>query len=66
MSATADRALASYESVLDRSYIDRPEEFEQWERILRLIRTEWDSAREMAGAAGNALSSAPPGNGMPE
>ncbi|MCO6414016.1 MAG: glycosyltransferase [Thiogranum sp.] len=63
MPSTAGKALACYESLLETVYVDRSEQFEQWESVLRLIKAEWDIAREMAGAAGNALSGGEPGSG---
>lgn len=66
MSSTAGKALACYESLLDIGYVDRSEQFEQWESVLCLIKAEWGIARGMAGAAGNALSGGEPGSGRRE
>ncbi|MGD2075822.1 MAG: glycosyltransferase [Gammaproteobacteria bacterium] len=56
--ATATRALDCYEVLRQQAYVARPDEFEQWQRTLKLIKTEWEIVKGMAGAAGVALGTA--------
>ncbi len=60
LAATADRALACYERLLSRTLPSRTEEDAAWERVLSLIRTQWEITRELAEAAGVALRSGEP------
>ncbi len=60
MEATADRALACYDRLLSRVLPSRTEEDAAWERVLSLIRTQWEITRELAEAAGVALRSGEP------
>jgi glycosyltransferase involved in cell wall biosynthesis len=55
---TATTALACYEDLRQQAYVARPDEFEQWQGTLKLIRAEWEIVKGMAGAAGVALGSA--------
>jgi 1,2-diacylglycerol 3-alpha-glucosyltransferase len=59
---TASRALECYEVLRQQAYVARPDEFEQWQRTMKLIRTEWEIVKGMAGAAGVALGT----TGLPE
>lgn len=52
---TAARALACYEALRRQAFVDRAEEFEQWQGTLELIKAEWEIVKGMAGAAGAAL-----------
>ena len=55
MPHTASKALACYEALRKQPFRMRPEEFEQWERVRDLIRTEWSILKGVAGAAGSAI-----------
>ncbi|HEB51464.1 MAG TPA: glycosyltransferase family 4 protein [Desulfobulbus sp.] len=60
MQNTAGRALACYERLLSKNLPSRSEEDAAWERVLSLIRTQWEITRELAEAAGVALRSGEP------
>ncbi|WLQ15813.1 glycosyltransferase [Hahella aquimaris] len=55
LSATAEAALRHYESLQRLAHISEPETEEQWERVLNLIKAEWNIVKGMAGAAGAAI-----------
>ncbi len=55
MTRSADKALDLYESLLKKEFVQRHEEYNAWKGILRLIETEWDILRGVAGAAGAAI-----------
>lgn len=60
MPQTAAKAIECYAALRERAFVARPEEFEQWQRILHLIKAEWDIVRGMAEAAGAALGTSEP------
>ena len=55
MPNTAARALDCYEALRRQAFVEREDEFEQWEGTLGLIKAEWEIVKGMAGAAGAAL-----------
>ncbi|UCD10425.1 MAG: glycosyltransferase [Nitrospinaceae bacterium] len=55
MPVTAGKALACYKTLGEKAYVKRAKEFDQWQRVLNLIKTEWDIVLSMAGAAGSVL-----------
>lgn len=57
MQSTAGKALASYAQLQEKAFVGRAQEFEQWQRVLKLIKAEWDIVRGVASAAGSVLTS---------
>ncbi len=60
MPGQAEKALACYEALRTPAAVRRHEDDGQSERILHLLRAEWDIVRSMATAAGAALVSGEP------
>jgi glycosyltransferase involved in cell wall biosynthesis len=60
LSRSADKALGHYEALREKGFADRSDEYEQWERVLHLIKAEWDIIMGMAGATGAAFSETGP------
>jgi len=60
MPHSADKALARYLALRAQTFINRPEEYEQWRRVRKLLKAEWDILKGMAGAAGVAFGEAGP------
>lgn len=57
MANVADRALACYQTLLERPAKHSDDQlYDQWLRVQQLIRAEWDILEGMAGAAGAAFS----------
>lgn len=52
MTHSADEALACYEALRRKTFSSRPDEYEQWEHVMDLVKAEWDILRGMAGAVG--------------
>lgn len=52
----AKKALACYTSLVDMVYVTRYEDVEHWERLLHLVKAEWEIAKGIAGTAGVALT----------
>ena len=65
ITACAERALACYRRLRDTRPRPAKEEFELWNRTLRLIEAEWDVLTGMADAAGAAMSAAKPEDRSP-
>lgn len=65
LSRSADKALACYDTLREKSFATRPYEYEQWERVLSLLKAEWDILMGMAGAAGVAFSETGQSDGTP-
>jgi len=55
MSQTAAQAIACYETLTKQAFVERSEEFEQWQRTLHLIETEWEILKGIAESAGAAF-----------
>jgi 1,2-diacylglycerol 3-alpha-glucosyltransferase len=55
MERLADKALALYENLREREFVDRHAEHNVWTAVLRLIKAEWDILRGVVGAAEAAL-----------
>lgn len=53
---TADKALACYASLIGKSAVNRQQEDEQWSRLVRLLKIEWEQLSGLAAAAGAALT----------
>lgn len=56
MPRSADRALGYYEMLKGKGFATRADEYEQWARVVDLIKAEWDILTGMAGAASAAFS----------
>lgn len=56
MPHSADNALARYQTLTEKDLTTRTDEYEQWERVMDLVKAEWDILMGMAGAAGVAFS----------
>jgi glycosyltransferase involved in cell wall biosynthesis len=56
MQHLADKALSCYKALYKEAFIARPQEYEQWERVLRLVKAEWDILKGMAWAVDAAFS----------
>lgn len=57
MPQTAARAIARYETLRKQAFVERSYEFEQWQRTLHLIETEWEILKGIAESAGAAFFS---------
>jgi len=55
MDRSADKALAAYERLRGRPHADTDDLYDAWNATLRMIRTEWDLLKDLAGAAGAAF-----------
>ena len=55
MSQTAAQAVACYETLRKQAFVERSEEFEQWQRTLHLIEAEWNIVKGIAASAGAAI-----------
>jgi hypothetical protein len=55
MAQTAVQAIACYETLTKQAFVERSEEFEQWQRTLHLIETEWEILKGIAESAGAAF-----------
>jgi glycosyltransferase involved in cell wall biosynthesis len=55
MPQTAARAIARYETLRKQAFVERSYEFEQWQRTLHLIETEWEILKGIAESAGAAF-----------
>jgi glycosyltransferase involved in cell wall biosynthesis len=60
MQKTAAKAIAHYEALHEKAFVHRHDEFDQWQRILSLIKAEWDIVKGMTEAVGSAMSAAEP------
>ena len=60
MQNTAAKAIAHYEALHEKAFVHRHDEFDQWQRILSLIKAEWDIVRGMTEAVGSAMSASEP------
>lgn len=60
MQRTAANAISCYSALRKKIFIDRHEEFEQWERVLHLIQAEWDIVKGIVESAGAALGAEEP------
>jgi glycosyltransferase involved in cell wall biosynthesis len=56
MPRMADRALGCYEALIEKSFVSRSDEYEEWEHIVDLVKAQWDILTGMAGAASAAFS----------
>ncbi|MDO9049650.1 MAG: glycosyltransferase [Methylobacter sp.] len=63
MPCSADTALACYEVLRARTLADRTAEDAQWERVLHLIKAEWDILKGLADAAGAVFGGSQPQDG---
>ncbi|MGZ9127492.1 MAG: glycosyltransferase [Candidatus Binatia bacterium] len=57
---TAAKALACYEALQAKKFVERSEADYQWEKLLQLIKTEWNIVKGMTEAASAALVSSEP------
>jgi glycosyltransferase involved in cell wall biosynthesis len=57
---TTAKALACYETLLEKKFAERSEADYQWERLLQLIKAEWAIVKGMTEAASAALVSSGP------
>jgi len=55
MAHSASKALACYQFLCQQGFVARPEAFEQWQRVLHLIKAEWDIIKGVVGAASTAI-----------
>ncbi len=55
MPQTAAQAIACYETLATQAFVERSEEFEQWQRTLHLIEAEWEILKGIAESAGAAF-----------
>ena len=55
MERLATKASNIYENLRKNTFVHRHEEYNAWNSALRLIKTEWDVIKVVAGAAGAAL-----------
>ena len=55
MPRAVDKALACYEALTAKDVTTKHEEYEQWERVLDLVKAEWDIIKGMVAAAGAAF-----------
>lgn len=53
---TAERALTCYRALLERRFVERGDDLEQWQGLLDLVKAEWDIVKGVAGAAGAAIA----------
>ena len=54
------KALACYESLLEKKPASRHDKFHTWAAALRLVKTDWDVLKMLVGAADTAFSSVEP------
>ena len=59
---TSAKALGCYEALRDQAFVERSEEFDQWERTLNLIQAEWDIVKGIAESASTAFFPSKPVN----
>jgi hypothetical protein len=57
---TTAKALACYERLRAKKFVEQSDADYQWERLLQLIKTEWEIVKGMTHAAGSALVSNKP------
>jgi 1,2-diacylglycerol 3-alpha-glucosyltransferase len=57
---TVAKALTCYEALQAKKFVERAEADYQWEKLLQLIKTEWDIVKGMTEAASAALVSSEP------
>jgi len=55
MQQTAAKAITCYTALREQVFVERPEEFDQWQRTLHLIEAEWDIVKGIAESAGAAI-----------
>ena len=55
MGHCANKALALYENISGNEFVHKHEEYNAWTATLRLIKTEWNVLKAVAGAAGSAF-----------
>lgn len=55
MERSASRALAAYAALRGRPHQDTADQYDAWDTTLRMIRTEWELLKDLAGAAGAAF-----------
>lgn len=60
MRRTADKALEYYQALLSGALTSKTEEDAAWERVLSLIKVQWEITRGLTEAAGTALRSGEP------
>lgn len=53
---TADKALSLYENLREQEFVQRREEHKLWTAALRVIKTEWELVKGVAGAAPGSAS----------
>jgi 1,2-diacylglycerol 3-alpha-glucosyltransferase len=63
---TTAKALACYDLLRMKKFVERSEADYQWERLLQLIKTEWAIVKGVTEAAGAALISTEPASGTRE
>jgi glycosyltransferase involved in cell wall biosynthesis len=56
MTHLADKALSCYKALHKESFVARPQEYKQWERVLHLVKAEWEILKGMAEAVDAAFS----------
>ena len=56
MGHCANKALALYENISGNEFVHKHEEYNAWTATLRLIKTEWNVLKAVAGAAGAAFN----------
>jgi len=56
LARSADRALAVYERLRGHPHEDTDDQYDAWDSTLRMIRAEWEMLKDIAGAAGAALT----------
>ncbi len=60
MQCTADKALEYYQALLSGALTSKTEEDAAWERVLSLIKVQWEITKGLTEAAGAALRSGEP------
>jgi len=55
MDRSVEKALSCYRMLLEKMPAHRPGEFNKWTAALRLVKTDWDILKGLAGAAGLAF-----------
>lgn len=55
MHRSADKALASYKQLCEQAFIARPQQYDVWHKMLKLLETEWAITKGMARATSAAF-----------
>jgi len=59
MPVTAKKALECYRELIKDTALSRKRADDQWQRVIQLIKAEWDIVKGVAESAGAALGSEP-------